>query len=110
MRYLPPPLSLSLSLSLFPVFGALHHSSSVTSTVQTLSKYTPEHLSNKDTLTSLVDTLQLLYLLLRRMRGVVSEAMVMCASSPEKVEILDPPEACVPGDRVTFQGYTGVRI
>ncbi|CAI8039131.1 Aminoacyl tRNA synthase complex-interacting multifunctional protein 1 [Geodia barretti] len=42
-----------------------------------------------------------------KMRGVVSEAMVMCASSPENVEILDPPEDCVPGDRVTFQGYTG---
>ena len=41
---------------------------------------------------------------------MVSEAMVMCASSPENVEILDPSEDCVPGDRVTFQGYTGVRI
>lgn len=42
------------------------------------------------------------------MRGVVSEAMVMCASSVEKIEILDPPSLCVPGDRVTFEGYTGV--
>ena len=46
--------------------------------------------------------------MLYRMRGVVSEAMVMCASSPEKVEILDPPDTCVPGDRVTIEGYTGV--
>nr|CAA75164.1 endothelial-monocyte-activating polypeptide related protein [Geodia cydonium] len=42
-----------------------------------------------------------------KMRGVTSEAMVMCASSPENIEILDPPDSCVPGDRVTFTGYTG---
>ncbi|XP_029452716.1 aminoacyl tRNA synthase complex-interacting multifunctional protein 1 isoform X3 [Rhinatrema bivittatum] len=42
-----------------------------------------------------------------KMRGVVSEAMVMCASSPEKVEILDPPAGTVPGDRITFQGFSG---
>ncbi|XP_048387869.1 aminoacyl tRNA synthase complex-interacting multifunctional protein 1a isoform X1 [Stegostoma tigrinum] len=42
-----------------------------------------------------------------KMRGVVSQAMVMCASSPEKVEILDPPSDAVPGDRVTFEGYPG---
>ena len=32
----------------------------------------------------------------------------MCASTPEKVEILDPPDTCVPGDRVTFEGYEGM--
>lgn len=42
------------------------------------------------------------------MRGVVSEAMVMCASTSEKVEILDPPDKCVPGERITFEGYTGI--
>ncbi|XP_056265486.1 aminoacyl tRNA synthase complex-interacting multifunctional protein 1a isoform X2 [Pseudoliparis swirei] len=42
-----------------------------------------------------------------KMRGVVSEAMVMCASSPDKVEILDPPSGAAPGDRVTFQGFPG---
>ncbi|XP_047433298.1 aminoacyl tRNA synthase complex-interacting multifunctional protein 1a isoform X2 [Mugil cephalus] len=42
-----------------------------------------------------------------KMRGVVSQAMVMCASSPEKVEILDPPSGAAPGDRVTFQGFPG---
>ena len=42
-----------------------------------------------------------------KMRGVVSQAMVMCASSPEKVEILDPPSGASPGDRVTFQGFPG---
>lgn len=42
-----------------------------------------------------------------RMRGVLSEAMVMCASSPENVEILDPPPGSIPGERITFQGYTG---
>ncbi|KAM3939262.1 aminoacyl tRNA synthase complex-interacting multifunctional protein 1 isoform 2-T3 [Leptodactylus fuscus] len=42
-----------------------------------------------------------------KMRGVLSQAMVMCASSPEKVEILDPPSGAVPGDRITFQGFPG---
>ncbi|KAM8842182.1 aminoacyl tRNA synthase complex-interacting multifunctional protein 1a [Synchiropus picturatus] len=42
-----------------------------------------------------------------KMRGVVSQAMVMCASSPDKVEILDPPSGAVPGDRVMFQGFPG---
>ncbi|OTF70025.1 hypothetical protein BLA29_007869, partial [Euroglyphus maynei] len=42
-----------------------------------------------------------------KMRGIVSEAMVMCASTPEKVEILTPPEGSVPGDRVTFAKYPG---
>jgi len=41
------------------------------------------------------------------MRGVTSEAMIMCASTPEKVEILVPPPGCVPGDRVYCEGYTG---
>ncbi|XP_063775300.1 aminoacyl tRNA synthase complex-interacting multifunctional protein 1 isoform X2 [Pseudophryne corroboree] len=42
-----------------------------------------------------------------KMRGVLSQAMVMCASSPEKVEILDPPSGAVPGDRITFRGIPG---
>ncbi|KAM4595318.1 aminoacyl tRNA synthase complex-interacting multifunctional protein 1a isoform 1-T1 [Fundulus diaphanus] len=42
-----------------------------------------------------------------KMRGVVSQAMVMCASSPDKVEILDPPSGSVPGDRVGVQGFPG---
>ncbi|XP_075716710.1 aminoacyl tRNA synthase complex-interacting multifunctional protein 1 isoform X2 [Rhinoderma darwinii] len=42
-----------------------------------------------------------------KMRGVLSQAMVMCASSPEKVEILDPPSGAVAGDRITFQGFPG---
>jgi len=40
-----------------------------------------------------------------KMRGVTSEAMVMCASTPEKVEILIPPQGAVPGDVVDFQGF-----
>ena len=39
-------------------------------------------------------------------RGIVSEAMVMCASTPDKVEILAPPPGCKPGDRVTVEGVT----
>nr|XP_056711278.1 aminoacyl tRNA synthase complex-interacting multifunctional protein 1 isoform X1 [Euleptes europaea] len=42
-----------------------------------------------------------------KMRGVVSQAMLMCASSPEKVEILAPPSGVVPGERVTFEGFLG---
>lgn len=40
-----------------------------------------------------------------KMRGVTSEAMVMCASTPEKVEILSPPSSAVPGDLVHCEGY-----
>ncbi|KAH8277903.1 hypothetical protein KR018_009891 [Drosophila ironensis] len=40
-----------------------------------------------------------------KMRGVTSEAMVMCASSPDKVEVLSPPAGSVPGDLVHCEGY-----
>lgn len=40
-----------------------------------------------------------------KMRGVTSEAMVMCASTPEKVEVLAPPAGSVPGDIVVCEGY-----
>lgn len=43
-----------------------------------------------------------------KMRGILSEAMVMCASSPDKVEILAPPEGSVPGDLVHVEGYPRV--
>ncbi|XP_042324415.1 aminoacyl tRNA synthase complex-interacting multifunctional protein 1 isoform X2 [Sceloporus undulatus] len=42
-----------------------------------------------------------------KMRGVLSQAMLMCASTPEKVEILVPPSGVVPGDRITFEGFPG---
>merc|ERR1711936_396043 len=41
-----------------------------------------------------------------KMRGIVSEAMVMCASTPEKVEILAPPPGSKPGDLVLVDGFT----
>ncbi|XP_004536852.3 aminoacyl tRNA synthase complex-interacting multifunctional protein 1 [Ceratitis capitata] len=41
-----------------------------------------------------------------KMRGVTSEAMVMCASTPDKVEILSPPAGALPGDLVHCEGYT----
>jgi len=41
-----------------------------------------------------------------KMRGIMSEAMVMCASTPDKVEILAPPPGCKPGDPVEVAGYT----
>ncbi|XP_050348866.1 aminoacyl tRNA synthase complex-interacting multifunctional protein 1 [Nymphalis io] len=40
-----------------------------------------------------------------KMRGVTSEAMVMCASSPDKVEVLIPPNGAAPGDLVSCEGY-----
>lgn len=42
-----------------------------------------------------------------KMRGILSEAMVMCASTPEKVELLGTPEGAKPGDRVVFDNYPG---
>lgn len=41
-----------------------------------------------------------------KMRGVLSEAMVMCASSADKVEILAPPQSSIPGDLVHCEGFT----
>lgn len=41
-----------------------------------------------------------------KMRGITSEAMVMCASSPDKVEVLDPPANAIPGDLVHCEGFT----
>ena len=40
-----------------------------------------------------------------KMRGVTSQAMVMCASTPDKVEILAPPAGAQPGDLVTVEGF-----
>lgn len=40
-------------------------------------------------------------------RGIVNQAMLMCATSQDKLEILDPPSGAVPGDRVTFQEFPG---
>ncbi|XP_043236314.1 aminoacyl tRNA synthase complex-interacting multifunctional protein 1-like [Amphibalanus amphitrite] len=40
-----------------------------------------------------------------KMRGVTSQAMVMCASTPDKVEILSPPAGAQPGDLVTCEGF-----
>lgn len=42
-----------------------------------------------------------------KMRGILSEAMIMCASTPEKVEILRVPPGAQIGDRVTAEGYPG---
>jgi len=40
-----------------------------------------------------------------KMRGIMSEAMVMCASTPEKVEILAPPPGAKAGDVVEVKGF-----
>ncbi|XP_076864789.1 tyrosine--tRNA ligase, cytoplasmic [Brachyhypopomus gauderio] len=44
----------------------------------------------------------------QKMRGIESQAMLMCASvegEPRQVEPLDPPEGSAPGDRVYVEGY-----
>uniref|UniRef100_A0A672M9M0 Tyrosine--tRNA ligase n=1 Tax=Sinocyclocheilus grahami TaxID=75366 RepID=A0A672M9M0_SINGR len=49
-----------------------------------------------------------LYLEKIDMRGIESQAMLICASiegEPRKVEPLDPPEGSAPGDRVYVEGY-----
>ena len=40
-----------------------------------------------------------------KMRGIMSEAMVMCASTKEKVEILSPPLSANIGDPVLVEGF-----
>ncbi|XP_078345985.1 uncharacterized protein LOC144631429 [Oculina patagonica] len=44
-----------------------------------------------------------------KMRGITSQAMVMCAVSEDRkfFELLDPPNGSVPGDRVVFDGFPG---
>ncbi|XP_056168384.1 probable methionine--tRNA ligase isoform X1 [Syzygium oleosum] len=43
------------------------------------------------------------------MRGIKSQAMVLCASNKEntKVEFIEPPESAKVGERVTFPGFEG---
>ena len=42
-----------------------------------------------------------------KMRGIMSQGMIMCASTPEKVEILIPPPGSQIGDRVFAKDYKG---
>ena len=44
-----------------------------------------------------------------RMRGIASQAMVMCSATDDRssFELLDPPAECVPGERVVFDGFPG---
>uniref|UniRef100_A0A0R3RMS3 tRNA-binding domain-containing protein n=1 Tax=Elaeophora elaphi TaxID=1147741 RepID=A0A0R3RMS3_9BILA len=41
-----------------------------------------------------------------KMRGIESQGMVLCASTPEKVELIEFDESCIPGQPVTCKGYT----
>ena len=40
-----------------------------------------------------------------KMRGVESQAMVLCASTPEKVEILEIDPSCEPGDVIMCEPF-----
>jgi len=42
-----------------------------------------------------------------KLKGVMSEAMVLCASTPEKVELVVPPESAQIGDRISVEGFEG---
>ena len=42
-----------------------------------------------------------------KMRGILSEGMIMCGSSPEVVEIIEVPEGAAIGDRVNVEGFQG---
>lgn len=37
----------------------------------------------------------------------MSGAVIMCASSPDEREIINPPSGALLGDGVTFQGFPG---
>lgn len=39
------------------------------------------------------------------MRGVTSQAMLLCASNESGLEIIEPPTGSKPGDRVYFRGH-----
>ena len=47
-----------------------------------------------------------------KMRGIMSHAMVLCASNEDhgKVEFLCPPEGSQPGDKVFFRGHEGTLL
>lgn len=69
--------------------------------VSGLVKYMqPEDLLNKDVLC-------VLNLKPASMRGVISHAMVLCASTADKVEFLVPPAGSLPGDKVFFKDNLG---
>jgi len=40
-----------------------------------------------------------------KMRGIESQGMIMCASGPDKVEVIEVPAGSAPGDHVVFDGY-----
>lgn len=45
-----------------------------------------------------------------KMRGILSEGMIMCGSSPEKIEIIEPPGGAAVGDRVVVDEYPGKHL
>jgi len=45
-----------------------------------------------------------------KLRGVLSEGMIMCASTPDRVEIVGVPEGAAPGDLITFEAFPGESV
>ncbi|MCJ8742080.1 hypothetical protein PDJAM_G00078270 [Pangasius djambal] len=66
-------------------------------------------LANHVPLEQLQDTLAILLCNVRpvKVRGVQSQARVLCAVNQHRMEALAPPTGAQPGDRVTFQNYPG---
>ncbi|ORX92525.1 nucleic acid-binding protein [Basidiobolus meristosporus CBS 931.73] len=42
-----------------------------------------------------------------KLRGIISHGMLLCASKDGKVELLEPPQGSMPGDRIFFDGFPG---
>ncbi|MCP9264219.1 Aminoacyl tRNA synthase complex-interacting multifunctional protein 1 [Dirofilaria immitis] len=40
-----------------------------------------------------------------KMRGIESQGMVLCASTPDKVELIEFDQSCIPGQPVICEGY-----
>jgi len=42
-----------------------------------------------------------------KMRGILSEGMIMCGSTPEKVEVIEPPAGAQIGQNIAVEGFPG---
>lgn len=42
-----------------------------------------------------------------KMRGILSEGMIMCGSTPEKVEVIEPPAGAQIGQNICVEGFPG---
>ena len=45
-----------------------------------------------------------------KMRGILSQGMILCANSPERVEILLPPPGSQIGDKIFSKDFPGIEF